>query len=632
MENNSWIFPNGGGGQAEGYEDAGVNIFREDVIGSLAREIIQNSYDAVYDNSLPVKVSFKLNEINSEDFPDIAGFRRTLERCLTYSREIENEAAKAFYKNALAIVNKEKMNLLVIGDYNTSGITGSERSKGGNWYSLIESIGSSNKTGSAGGSYGIGKSAPFACSSLRTVLYSTYDQKEIKAFKGVARLSTHELENEVKTRSTGFFGRLQENGNIATIFDNKIPSAFKRDLKGTDVTVVGFPEIDNWKEKLIKVVLSDFYYPIMKKRLVVEVEDTIIQKDTLNQLMNSHMKSGASDELITYYGYLALKQVEGSYFEEKEILYKNKNYGNVEIYLYPNQKAPKRICMTRENGMKIYYRNSQKLLAFTGLLVAKGDELNRVLRNMEPASHDKWQPNIIQNDTEKKKEAQGVKLNLEKALNEAIDNLADFTVGEETDLAGMSDFLPETSDQSDEKQNIEIEKRSPINFIFNSSIEESSLDNDLTNQIAAGVEGGVNSGSKSNGKINDITDRKKRETKRKKRVIKKGPEQGRKRTPTDLEISERIFGLPGKPGSYRIIIYSNRKATINLTFSFVADQISERVNIKSISNNIDIPKQTALHKGEVNKVRLNSQNNTIFDIELDKSIKSLIRLDKEEIK
>ena len=60
--------------------------------------------------------------------------------------------------------------------------------KGTNWSRLVKENGSSNKGQSSGGSFGIGKSATFACSDLRTVFYSSLDVKGLRSNFGVAKL------------------------------------------------------------------------------------------------------------------------------------------------------------------------------------------------------------------------------------------------------------------------------------------------------------------------------------------------------------------------------------------------------------------------------------------------------------
>ena len=65
---------------------------------------------------------------------------------------------------------------------------GSDEEYNSPWCNLTKSQGASDKSGSNGGSFGIGKFAPYACSAFRTVFYSTLDRDGISAYQGVARL------------------------------------------------------------------------------------------------------------------------------------------------------------------------------------------------------------------------------------------------------------------------------------------------------------------------------------------------------------------------------------------------------------------------------------------------------------
>ena len=84
---------------------------------------------------------------------------------------------KDFFKNAYEKISAETVSILRISDFKTKGLTGSKDTNDINtdWMRLTKSSGSSDKKGPAGGSFGIGKFAPFACSDFSTVFYNTYD-------------------------------------------------------------------------------------------------------------------------------------------------------------------------------------------------------------------------------------------------------------------------------------------------------------------------------------------------------------------------------------------------------------------------------------------------------------------------
>jgi hypothetical protein len=71
----------------------------------------------------------------------------------------------------------------VASDFNTMGLRGSRtRELDSPWEALTGADGvSANKSSTSGGSYGIGKNAPFACSALSMVFYNTYAEDNERA-------------------------------------------------------------------------------------------------------------------------------------------------------------------------------------------------------------------------------------------------------------------------------------------------------------------------------------------------------------------------------------------------------------------------------------------------------------------
>ncbi|MES9689144.1 hypothetical protein ABWK31_16930, partial [Bacillus sp. JJ353] len=64
-----WNFPVNNDGAEEGLNDAGVETFKGAPLESLAREVIQNSSDARYDKTKPVRVIFDLIDVDTGYFP-----------------------------------------------------------------------------------------------------------------------------------------------------------------------------------------------------------------------------------------------------------------------------------------------------------------------------------------------------------------------------------------------------------------------------------------------------------------------------------------------------------------------------------------------------------------------------------
>ena len=201
-----WNFPSNNHSQIIGIADSGVEMFKGTPIKSLAREICQNSLDARLDNAHPARLEFETFTINPKTIPDSSNLEDAFERSRDFWKIQDSTQARNFFKRALKDMNANTIKCLRISDFNTSGLTGSRDEYNSPWCNLTKSSGASNKSGSNGGSFGIGKFAPFACSSLRTVFYSTYDVDNISASQGVARLTTFKNKKKETTQGIGFYG------------------------------------------------------------------------------------------------------------------------------------------------------------------------------------------------------------------------------------------------------------------------------------------------------------------------------------------------------------------------------------------------------------------------------------------
>jgi hypothetical protein len=189
-----WEFPVDGGDQWQGFNDPGIEHFRGNPFGSLARELIQNSLDAP--SGTPVFVSFELKEMASAEIPNVEQLKDAIKRCAEAEGN-DGKKAKDFFTTAQKLLAAKKLAVLTIAEANTIGIRGPCRN-GTPYFAFMKATGQSKKEmreGDTGlGSYGIGKFAPFAVSNLRTIFVSTVyqDGKSYKQFtQGKALLTSH---------------------------------------------------------------------------------------------------------------------------------------------------------------------------------------------------------------------------------------------------------------------------------------------------------------------------------------------------------------------------------------------------------------------------------------------------------
>lgn len=327
--NPSWNFPSNNCGEIIGIAASGVETFKGTPIKSLAREICQNSIDAILNDTTPTRIEFKTFEITPNDIPDFSALKDVFDRALSFWSIQQSEKAKVFFNNAIKISNQPKIRCLRISDFNTTGLLGSDEEYNSPWCNLTKSQGTSDKSGSNGGSFGIGKFAPYACSDFRTVFYSTLDSTGIEAYQGIARLTSFKDEKGTTAQGIGFYGNPK---NSPAKRQYSIDHNFQirtAGNSGTDIYIIGFNGDTDWESKIVASILDGFLYAIYSEKLEVAVENTIINKNTLPELMISH-KSFFEEHADEYYTTL-ISETKRSPLYEREI----EDLGKVSLRLLP---------------------------------------------------------------------------------------------------------------------------------------------------------------------------------------------------------------------------------------------------------------------------------------------------------
>lgn len=382
-----WHFPPLSGGQAQGLNEAGVLQFGGETYGSLAREVIQNSLDAVADRGKPVKVAFHVHALPQSDIPGSHELKKRCASCRDYW-DFQKSKEKAFFTEAVKELGKLAVDTLCIADYNTTGVEGSDnhRSTPLHWYNLIRCSGSSSKGDSAAGSFGIGKNAPFAASRLRTIFYSTSTSRSEFRFAGVAKLVTHSADDNTPCQATGFF----DSGGTSILDPEILPSHFRRTEQGTTLHILGFRMDKDWQEAIKVAIVKNFWLAIFKGTLECDVEGGSINKTNLEQTIRESKL--LREEVLPYF----LAVVNSPPIEERL-----PGLGTCTLHLLGGEGTggvdailPKHVFMTRQSGMLVETKRFQSPIPFAGVFQCVDDAGNSVLRNMEPPAHDRWDPDL----------------------------------------------------------------------------------------------------------------------------------------------------------------------------------------------------------------------------------------------
>lgn len=431
-----WKFPSNNYGTLNGIGEAGIETFKGTPYKSLAREICQNSLDAKKDVDKPVMIEFSCTQIDADAVPGFTVLKDAIESCLEFWAKQNNKKTVDFFKKAVAVTEKKKISVLRISDFNTTGLIGSDQDYNTPWQNLVKASGVSDKGGSSGGSFGIGKSAPFACSDLRTVFYATYDMNGLQAYQGIARLVSFALKSRFLKRDTdnittgiGYYGEMDRNRAIPEC--RSLDQRFERTDVGTDVFVLGFMDKSSWKTEVISSVLEDFLISIYLGLLEVKVEDIVISKETLQDVIEIYKEQAKMaynyyQTLVSPDAYIITENYEGM--------------GEVELHILIKNGLHRRVLMSRSNGMKVFdQKNFPSAIQFAGICILKDENINSYFREMENPQHDAWEPERHSRPSEAKKVKQG----LFRYIKENVLNLGRKTTVAELDAEGMGEYIPD---------------------------------------------------------------------------------------------------------------------------------------------------------------------------------------------
>ena len=454
-----WRFPPLSGGTKQGYTNNDIEGFKgEELIDNLAREICQNALDA-YDKTAqkPVRVIFELKQVDQSEHDVFSGYKECLSGCRKFwTRNGGKIDAKldAFLLDAESCLKKSTISLLVASDYNTKGLIGNRNLDDIStpWEALTGADGMSVKPDdNSGGSFGIGKNAPFACSSLSMVFYNTYDVEENRAFIGVGRLATLLNADDKPTQRVG---KYQKNDDTAEswlpIYEedgNSFRDLFKRDAHGTDVIIVGFNEVEKWEDNVSKAVLKNFFVAIREEKLIIEIKNgattKVIDKGSIGDLIDEYSKTDKDLE-ITRQLYLAftdpdIEPVKLKVLDEDDA---------VEVYIKSDSTFSRTIANFRSTGMLVGKGQRRIYQHYAAVLIVRKEGLGKLLRACEPPRHNRWDYKLIKAESEKenRKKAKQALDFLDDELLKILKSQFEVQARDRSDAVGVSAYLPDSDD------------------------------------------------------------------------------------------------------------------------------------------------------------------------------------------
>ena len=370
-----------------------------DEIPALIRELTQNSVDAKVDQAdqpIKIKIHWQTIKLNSGvlNFLKINDIKPHLKSC-----KIDTS------KLALG----QKIGVLMLEDFQTTGLDTKLKQNG-----LFKRDNITGKK-SGGGSHGIGKITYVINSSIRAFYgWSIYQDTETNnlrsIFGGFSVLESHKIADR-QFRPHGSF----VDNNVEVLPD--IPFKRRFDEIGLSILILKNKLSKDLLSKIKKAVLAECYWPILSGKLEVEIQDQVINKDSLSLETNldPHIKLATKfvNREITQKSDLTINSSHKSDFSRKlsnldpeKPFYcqidwpipvkKNNNYPSTygRGYLVAEKtSSPEQIkAHFWRDELLIKKANFGSLpVGWVCIFITGSSKLSELLRLLEDAGHSKWE-------------------------------------------------------------------------------------------------------------------------------------------------------------------------------------------------------------------------------------------------
>ena len=502
-EDGKWRFASNNKGIVDGFNDPGIETFSANSIASMVREVIQNSVDQQVDDSRPVVVDFDFFQVTQDEIPGGRQLGNIFDRCITASKG--DTVATGFFQQAQKLM-KGKIDVLRISDHNTTGLVGAETDDTKTpWHQLVKGRGSSNKNINSGGSFGIGKAAPLACSYFHTIFYAS-KVDAIDSYVGVSRLlSFKEKESgffgkEYTTTGTGFYS---SSDNMNAILKPFAMGHFKRRDNGTDIYILALEKDKDLYGTIRLAVLENFFVSIEFQKLIVHVGQDTINRNRLAQYI-AQLDDKKYAALKDYFNLLIHRHDDP---EEKRVISLDadeygKKYGikdgECTLLLHQGEDLNQRVLMTRKTGMTLFPQSRLgNSISYTGILLIQGDTMNQIFKTMEMPAHDKWEPGRCKvNKTFYENAYTDLKQYLRKKI---IENFG--APQQDIEAAyGMDEFFADAA--GDGALNVEIKERKPKAKMIKRKARRRRTDREIKVKEPP-EEGGLDDNPRTDGKEDD---------------------------------------------------------------------------------------------------------------------------------
>jgi hypothetical protein len=475
-----WHHPIDQSDQWDGFNEPGIEHFAGSPIVHLAREVNQNSLDSAVDG-MAVKVRMRHFQVDTSSIPHVEELRKTIELCRVAASK-ESQKAMQFFETAAQELNKAKISVLEISDYQTRGMRGPSEN-GTPFYAFMKAKGQSRKESeTATGSFGIGKFAPYAVSKLRTVFVSTVYEDEEGNFhqltQGKSILMSHD-EGANRRQGAGFWG-IHERCQPVLGYSPDLPAWVQRSnsdaelpsVRGTKLTIIGFDSSPGWEESLAVSVAENFFGAIHSGKLEVDINGKhLLEQTSIDGFFSDpdiriaiEKHKNEPDQFDNCSKYLSALQ------DSPEVIVVDsemQHLGLCQLRILLDEGLPKKVCALR-NGMFISdslalpgLKNFSDFKEFVAVVECKNKKGVELLRAMEPPRHDDFEPERLPSKEDQKKGARALR-DLAAWIRDMLKRHARNEVHEVTTLDELKEYFADESGEGEGQGTEEINPEGKI--------------------------------------------------------------------------------------------------------------------------------------------------------------------------
>lgn len=275
-----WSYPQAGAQHSNSSSKLNEFFNDQDAATALIREAIQNAMDAVLSPKSPVRVRFTIGTV---EWKILSKYLATTQQNETVNDHLKSSDLKKFAQSFEGSTQK----FLIIEDQGTKGLIGTtnkdDARSGSNFVGFWWNDGISGKGKGTSGSHGVGKTTLTKISSMSLFLALTKRSDDNKKFLlGFSNLPYHRV-GDKSYLGYGRYGKLSGKGNnqqFLPIDDETEINRFEKDFQisressGLSILIPGIPSTVEL-ENLCLATVRDYYWPILKGELIVEIVDKL---------------------------------------------------------------------------------------------------------------------------------------------------------------------------------------------------------------------------------------------------------------------------------------------------------------------------------------------------------------------